>query len=220
VRPGRTTQRVEHPGSVIDELGVDCDVVALATKARRREFRQSGCRRVELPARIRRLDAILGMDAQPDACADREGLVIPGLLEKQRLHRLQPFRLPGGEVLGLREVRLEVVEFPDVLAGIPRGEPRAHGEPRRQRAEGAGEPAVLIDAAAAVIIEILDVLAPWGLRVSEGIDHAGAVDRVLLEAVDDLGWLDAEDLIDRRHDIVDVMELRSRHLVRLDARRP
>jgi hypothetical protein len=45
--------------------------------------------------------------------------------------------------------------------------------PRRQRAEGAGEPAVLIDAAAAIVIEILDVLA-----------HTGAVSpeaRVMLE---------------------------------------
>ena len=126
----------------------------------------------------------------------------------------------AGEVLSLREVRLEVVEFPNVLARIPGGEPWAHREPRRQRAEGAGEPPVLIDAAAAVVVEILDVLSPRRLRVGEGVDHAGPVDWVLLEAVDDLGRLDAEDLVDRRRDVVDVVELRPRRLVRLDTRRP
>ena len=59
-------------------------------------------------------------------------------------------------------------------------------------------PAVVVDAAAAVVVEVLRVLAPGRLGVGEGVGHADAVDRVLREAVHHLRRLDAEDLVDRR----------------------
>ena len=43
---------------------------------------------------------------------------------------------------------------------------------------------------------------------------------ILLPSVDHVGRLDAEDFVDRRRDVVDVVELRSRRLVRLDPLRP
>ena len=72
---GGAAERVEHARGVLAELGVDRHVVALAAEARRGELRHAGRRRVEVPARVGRLDAVLGMDAQPDAGADREDLV-------------------------------------------------------------------------------------------------------------------------------------------------
>ncbi len=72
---GSAAQRVEHPGSVIAELGIDGHMIALATQTRRGELGHAGRGRVKLPAGVRRLDAVLGMDAQPDTGADREHLV-------------------------------------------------------------------------------------------------------------------------------------------------
>ena len=64
------------------------------------------------------------------------------------------------------------------------------------------------------------VLRPFALASAKRVHHADAVDRILREAVDDLRRRDAENLVDRRHDVVDVVELRPRCLVGLDARRP
>ena len=160
------------------------------------------------------------MKAQPDTGADREDLVRPRLLEEQRLHRLEPLRLLRGEVLGLGEVGGQIVELPDVLARVPRGQPRAHGEPGGQRAERARVPAIVVDAPAAVVVEVLDAFPPGRLGVGKRVGHAGPVDRVLREPVDHLGRLDAENVVDRRHDVVDVVELRPRRPVGSDARGP
>ena len=53
--------------------------------------------------------------------------------------------------------------------------------------------------------------------VGKCVGKAHAVHRILLEPVHDLRWLDADDLVERRHDVVDVVKLRSRRLVRPDA---
>jgi hypothetical protein len=52
----------------------------------------------------------------------------------------------------------------------------------------------MIDAAAAVVFKVLRALARRRLGVGERIDKADAVDRILLEAVNYLWWLDAENL--------------------------
>ena len=57
------------------------------------------------------------------------------------------------------------------------------------------------------------------LRV-EGVGEAGALDRLLLDAVDDLGRTDAGGLEDGRHDVDDVHELLAQAALVLDARRP
>ena len=59
-----------------------------------------------------------------------------------------------------------------------------------------------------------------GLCVGKGIAHAHAVDRVLLEAVDHARRGDFELLVDRRDDVDDMVELRTRRRVGLDLRRP
>ena len=63
-------------------------------------------------------------------------------------------------------------------------------------------------------------LRPGAFAFGERVGHAHAIDRVLLEAVHHFGRLDVEDVIDRRHNVIDVVELRARRFVRLDARRP
>ena len=137
-----------------------------------------------------------------------------------RLHRFEPLGLLRRQVVCLRKVGLEVIEFPDILARIPGSQSRTHGKPRRQRAEGAGKPVVLIDATAAVVVEVLGVLVAGCLGVGEAVGHADAVNRILLEAVHHLGRVDVEDVVDGRRNVVDVMELRARRLVGLDTRGP
>ena len=100
---------------------------------------------------------------------------------------------------------------------MPGGRP---GHPRHARAEGGGHPAVVVDGAAAHDLEILRVLAALGLRVVERVGEADAVDRVLRDAVDDARRRDADDFVDGRGDVVDVVELRARRGVGLDLRGP
>ena len=162
------------------------------------------------------------MQAQPVAGADRERLVRLGLLQEQRLHLLEALRVLLREIVGLREVAAQVVELPDVLVRVPVLDRfRRPGRiPRNERTERAGVPAVVIDAAAAVVVEVLRALAARRLGIRERVSHADAVDRVLRETVHHLRRLDPEDFVERRHDVVDVVELGPRRLVGLDARRP
>ena len=107
------------------------------------------------------------MKAQPDARADREHLVLLGLLQEELLHLVEPLGLLRGEISGLRKVRLEIVELPDILGRIPGCQPGRDRQPRNERPEGRGEPAIVIDAAAAIVVEVLRVLvvgARWPHR--------------------------------------------------------
>jgi hypothetical protein len=74
----------------------------------------------------------------------------------------------------------------------------------------------MIDSAAAEALDILRVLGVRRVRLCEGCHHADAINRFLHLAVDDLGRRDAEDLVERRRDVVDVVKLGARGLVRLD----
>ena len=68
----------------------------------------------------------------------------------------------------------------------------------------------MIDGAAAHDLEVLRAQAALGLRIVERVGQADAVDRILRDAIDDARRSDAEDLVDRRGDVVAVMELRPR----------
>jgi len=54
----------------------------------------------------------------------------------------------------------------------------------------------------------------------EGVDHADAFDRLLLDAVDHLGGLDSGGFENRRRDIDDMVELVANAADVLDAGRP
>src|SRR5690606_15121610 len=92
--------------------------------------------------------------------------------------------------------------------------------PRNAWTEGAGEPSILVDAAAPHDVEELSLAPPLGVRIGEGVGHADAVERVLRHAVDDTRWRDVHDLIDGRCDVDDVMKLGTGRAIGSDPRRP
>ncbi len=165
---------------------------------------------IEGPAGVGRLDPVLGMEAQPDAGTDGEGFVRFRLREEELFHFLGFLRHLLGEVMHLGEILREIIEFPHGFAGIPFVESGLGVQPRAERAEGAGIPAILIDAVAAVVVEILDVFVFRCFRIAEGRSHAHPVDGILRKTVDRLRGLDADEVVERRGDVVDVVKLRAR----------
>ena len=81
-------------------------------------------------------------------------------------------------------------------------------------------PAVVIDRAAAHNLEVLRQQTAWSVRIVKGIREAHAVDRILGDPVDFPRRRDAKYLVDRRYDVVHMMELRPRCRVRRDLRGP
>ena len=100
------------------------------------------------------------MEPRPEPAADGQRLVRLGLGQEQLLHLRQPIGLLVGEVVGLGEVFGQVVQLPHVLVRVPSLQSRggARRIPRNERPEGAGEPAVVVDAAAGVVLEVLRLL--------------------------------------------------------------
>jgi hypothetical protein len=121
-------------------------------------------------------------------------LIVLRFGEEQLLHFLKTFWLLGGEIVGLREVFSDVVKLPPILVGVPGVEPGSHRQPGDQRTEGRRDPSVVVDRAAAVVLETLGQLSAGRCGVVKGIGHADAVDRQLLPSVDHIGRLDAEDV--------------------------
>ncbi|MCY1224524.1 hypothetical protein D9M72_366850 [compost metagenome] len=114
----------------------------------------------------------------------------------------------------------EVVQGPVVILRIPAHELGEPLHPGFAWAEYRRYPAVLVDAAAAEHLEVLRRFARCGSGVGKGVAHADAVQRVLRYAIDRFRWRDAEDVVDGRGDVVDVMELLADLAIRLDAYRP
>ena len=132
---------------------------------------------------------VLGMEHRggPQAAADGQVLVLRGFEQEEQLHLFEFLRIRGGEVVRLAPVFVEVVEFPLVRQRRPFLDALRHpAHPRFTRAGGAGEPTVVVDAAAGHDVEELGLARPRRLGVGKRIDHADAVDRILLEPVHDL----------------------------------
>ena len=97
-----------------------------------------------------------------EAAEQREDLVLLGFLPPQRLELLELLGLLGREVVRLAEVIGQVVELPGVLLRVPITtrrevlERRGREVPGQLVQLGAGPPAVLVDGAAAVHLEVLD----------------------------------------------------------------
>ena len=157
----------------------------------------------------------------PEAAPDRQRLVLRSFDQEDVLHLRQFFRHPGGEVVGLAPVLVEIVELPNVLVRRPL--PNAGRQPRNPWdawSHDASHPTVVIDGAAAHDFEILGEELTLRRRIAERIGETDAVDRVLLDAVHRAGRRDADDLVDRRDNVVDVVKLRPRGSIGLDLRRP
>ena len=129
----------------------------------------------------------------------RQHLVARRLDDPQPLQFAQLLRHLLGEVLGLAPVLGGVVEFPHVI--VERG--IAARDPGRVVLGHRG-PALVVDGAVAHDLEVLRLVAFRRLGVVERVEHADAVDRVLLDAVhrDRLG--NARRLEDGRRHVDDV----------------
>ena len=126
------------------------------------------------------------MRGGPQAAADGQVLVLRGFEMKSSLHLIELLWIRSGEVVRLTPVFVDVVELPLVRQGRPFLDALRHSaDPRLARARGAGEPAVVIDPAAGHDVEELRLARPRRLGIAKRVDHADAVDRILLESVDD-----------------------------------
>ena len=90
------------------------------------------------------------------------------------------------------------------------------GHPWEARSDCRGDPAVVIDRAAAHDLEVLRAQPTFGRRVVEAVGETHAVERILRHAVDDARRGDADRLVDRRHEVIAVVELCARGRVGLD----
>ena len=156
----------------------------------------------------------VGVDPLEAAIVERHDVVLDRLDQPQPLQLGQFLRILGGDVLRLRPV-VGAVELPDIL--VERR--RRIGLPRRSMLRHR-RPTLMIDAAIAHHLEILDGMSLGRLRVAEGGRHADALERRLRDPVDE-GWLgQSRDVEDRLRHVDDVMELAANLAFSLHALRP
>ena len=158
---------------------------------------------------------------RPQAAANRQVLVLRGFDEEESLHLLELLRVRRRKIVSLAPVLVDVVEFPLVRERRPLLDALWHtAHPRLARTGGARKPAVVVNSAAGHDVEELRLRVPRGLCVGKGVDHADAIDRILLEPVHHARRGDLRQFVDRRHDVDDVVELRPGRRIGLDAVRP
>ena len=124
----------------------------------------------------------------PTDASSGEHLVLLGLREEHRPHFLDFLRVLRGDVLGLAEVRFQVVELEYlVVQRIRVG--RTEGIPWHAIDLGAHQPAVMVNRPLAHHLEVLGLVPRRRLGVVrvEGVGEARALDRLLLYAVDVFG---------------------------------
>jgi len=160
------------------------------------------------------------MERSVETAADGQHFVVLGLAHEQALELFKLLGLLGGKVMGQGEVLPGVEELPSVLHGIPVGKVGHRADPGCARAEGAGHPALVIDAATSHDLEVLGRLSLRSRSRVEGVGEARPVDGVLRVAVHDLRLRNTKDLVERRGHVVDVVELWARRLVGANALRP
>ena len=146
---------------------------------------------------------------------ERQHAVLRRLDDEETLQFGELLRVLLRQVLRLRPVGVGVVQLPHVVVerALVGADPR-HAVPRHRR------PSLVVDAAVAEHLEVLRFVPLGRLGVVEGVEHAEAFDRRLLDAVDDRRMRQARGLEDRRRDVDDVMELAADLALGLDAVRP
>ncbi len=151
-----------------------------------------------------------------DAVVHRQHVVLDGLLQEQRLQLGKLLRVLRSQVVDEAEIRTHVIELPSRI--VFQG-PAWLGFPGRA-VDRAREPAFMVDGTVAGDLEVLRRMPLLRLAVVEAVDEARALDRDLLDAVDDLRLRQARGLQDRRRDVDHVAELRTDLVLRLDALGP
>src|SRR5690348_13276900 len=108
-----------------------------------------------------------------------------------------------GEVFGLAEVFLDVVELPDIVREIR----RALRHPRQPSMAAACHPTVGIDRTVAEHLEVLSRVCARRVRSIEGVGHTDTLDWFLGRAIDYCRFRDSEYLENCWHHVNNVMEL-------------
>ena len=123
---------------------------------------------------------------------------------ESHLHLAQLFWHLRSQVIGLREILIDVVELP---LGRQHINVSTDSTPRQTEWRGRSEPSVVIDAGVAKDLEILCLAAIFGFGVVERVNHAGPFDGVLVRAID-FDWLrQVCGFENRRNDVDHVVEL-------------
>ena len=152
----------------------------------------------------RRRGAILVADlAREVAVVEREDPVATRFLLEALLEFFQQLGMLAGDVPGLGPVRMGVVQLPTIvveasrgLQGLPGGAVTCHRQP-----------AVVVDATIADDLEVLRRPAATLGLIHQAVDHADAVARLLRDAFEGLGRVDAGRLEDRGEHIDDVVPM-------------
>ena len=189
------------------DLGLDDEVLRQDVRsAGSRDARQLAGVLEHFPAGRRA--RTLREEARERRVVERQHIVLLRFGVEDVLHFLELVRHLGSEVIGLRDVLVEVVEFPFVTGDHVRRRLGAQ-LPRNGHRSRRRHPAVMINGAVAQHLEVLRGV-PGG-RVGVGlvprVHHAHAFDGALRDAVDRFGRGDAGRFQDRRHDVDDVVEL-------------
>ena len=163
--------------------------------------------------------AVLGTEPLEVAVIEGKNLVLRRLLEEQRPQFFELVRVVFGEVLGLREILVEVVELPLVLVERVFGG-LAPADPRQSFRRGVGHPAVVVDALVGDHLEILGAMVFVGVGAVERRKQARTVEGHLFDTADDRGHRQVRRRQDGRDDVGDMGELRTQPTGVLDARRP
>ncbi len=148
-------------------------------------------------------------EARPEAIVEGQHVVALGQLPPELDHLLQAVGLGGSEVVGLVEVRVEMVELPPV--GIER---------RARRVIGDGLPALVPQSTVPELLEILRLGLRRRRRIGEARLETRAFERHLPDTVDLVRRRDADDVEQRRQDVRHMAELVAQPAARRDALRP
>ena len=106
----------------------------------------------------------------PKTTADRQALVLSELNQKQVLHIGDLRGHIAGEVVSLRPVFAQVVEFPIVLVGRPFLDAWGQAsDPWYSRTKGRCDPPVVINGPASHDFKILSMFHFRGFRIIEGL---------------------------------------------------
>ena len=141
---------------------------------------------------------------------DGQHFVFLGLLHEQLFQFLQLLGIFGREIVHQRVIAASIEQLPLILHGIPVGKVRHRSHPRCPGPKRTGHPSFVINTTAAHDVEVLGFFHLWGICRIESAGKAHPVKGILLVAIDHLGWRNFEKIIDGRHHVVDVEELRAR----------
>ncbi len=162
-----------------------------------------------------------GHDAGSHRGVQREDLIFLGFRDEHLLHLLHLVRMLVGDVLGLAEVRVQVVEFEHLVVERV-GIGGTKGFPRRAVHLGAEQPALMIQRPLAHHLEVLGLVPRRCLGVFrvKRVGEARAFDRRLLDAVYRFGRRDAGDFKNGGHHVNDMHELLAETAFVLDVTGP